>query len=154
MHAPPEAVWGAVEGIGGKTGWYSMRAAWKARGMIDRRPAGRPAARAARSAPAAGRRRDGLLAGRGDHPRTLLRLRAEMKLPGLAWLELTVEPERDGETTYRQRAIFYPHGLAGHAYWRSIEPFHGIVFGAMLRNITEAAEQADQPSPTALSGAG
>jgi hypothetical protein len=54
-------------------------------------------------------------------------------------------------TTYSQRAIFQPRGLAGHAYWRSISPFHGVVFGGMLRNITAAAERAgrsvDKPAP-------
>jgi hypothetical protein len=47
-------------------------------------------------------------------------------------------------TTYSQRAIFRPHGLAGHAYWRSISPFHGVVFGGMLKNITAAAERAER----------
>ena len=76
-----------------------------------------------------------------------------MKLPGLAWLELSVGRDGNGETTYRQRAIFQPRGLAGHAYWRSIAPFHGIVFGGMLRNITAAAErQAGQPVPIAVPG--
>jgi hypothetical protein len=67
-----------------------------------------------------------------------------MKLPGLAWLELTAGRDQAGMTTYGQRAIFQPRGLAGHAYWRSISPFHGIVFGGMARNITRAAEQADR----------
>ena len=74
-----------------------------------------------------------------------------MKLPGLAWLELAVGRDHDGMTTYSQRAIFQPRGLAGHAYWRSISPFHGVIFGGMLRNITAAAEQAgrsaDKPAP-------
>jgi Protein of unknown function (DUF2867) len=43
-----------------------------------------------------------------------------------------------------QRAIFRPRGLAGHAYWRSISPFHGVVFGGMLKNITAAAERAER----------
>jgi uncharacterized protein DUF2867 len=81
-------------------------------------------------------------------PGKLLRLRAEMKLPGLAWLELSVGQDYDGMTTYSQRAIFRPRGLAGHAYWRSISPFHGVVFGGMLRNITAAAEQAGRTSDT------
>ena len=85
-------------------------------------------------------------------PGSLLRLRAEMKLPGLAWLELAVGQDHDGMTTYSQRAIFQPRGLAGHAYWRSISPFHGVVFGGMLRNITAAAERAgraaEEPVPT------
>ena len=71
----------------------------------------------------------------------LLRLRAEMKLPGAAWLELKVEVV-DGRTVFVQRALFHPRGLAGHAYWRSIAPFHGVVFGGMLSNITGAAERA------------
>jgi hypothetical protein len=72
-----------------------------------------------------------------------------MKLPGLAWLELSVGQNGDGQTTYRQRAIFQPRGLAGHAYWRSISPFHGIVFGGMVRNITTAAERAGRTGPGA-----
>jgi len=83
-------------------------------------------------------------------PGALLRLRAEMKLPGLAWLELSVGQDPDGLTTYRQRAIFRPRGLAGHAYWRSISPFHGVVFGGMLKNITAAAEQAERTGDTPL----
>ncbi|PZS38679.1 MAG: DUF2867 domain-containing protein, partial [Pseudonocardiales bacterium] len=65
---------------------------------------------------------------------SLLRLRAEMKLPGLAWLELSVEQDDQGRTVYHQRAIFQPRGAAGISYWRSISPFHGVVFGGMVRN--------------------
>ena len=73
----------------------------------------------------------------------LLRLRAEMRLPGLAWLELAVEPAAAGEgSTYVQRALFHPRGLAGHAYWWSVAPFHGVVFGGMLENIASAAQRA------------
>ena len=74
-------------------------------------------------------------------PGELLRLRAEMKVPGAAWLELSIE-RREGRTVFHQRAVFHPRGLAGHAYWRAIAPFHGVVFGGMLRNITGAAERA------------
>jgi len=79
-------------------------------------------------------------------PGRLLRLRAEMKLPGLAWLELSVRPDARGRTRYRQQAIFRPRGLACHAYWWTVWPFHGLVFGAMTRNIATTAENADQPS--------
>jgi Protein of unknown function (DUF2867) len=74
-------------------------------------------------------------------PGRLLRLRAEMRLPGLAWLELAVE-EVDGATVFRQRAIYHPRGLLGHAYWWAVYPFHGIVFGGMQRNIARAAQAA------------
>jgi hypothetical protein len=70
-------------------------------------------------------------------PDELLRLRAEMRLPGLAWLELSILP---APTRYHQRAIFHPRGLLGHVYWWSVSPFHGLVFGAMARNISQAAE--------------
>jgi hypothetical protein len=72
----------------------------------------------------------------------LLRLRAEMRVPGLAWLELGVG-NQDGATTYLQRALFHPRGLFGHLYWWSVAPFHGVVFGGMARNIAHAAEALD-----------
>ena len=74
-------------------------------------------------------------------PGRLLRLRAEMRLPGLAWLELRVEDGAAGETMFAQRALFHPRGLAGHAYWWSVWPFHGVVFGGMLANIAGAAHR-------------
>ena len=72
-------------------------------------------------------------------PGRLLRLRAEMRLPGLAWLELTSGRDGTGRTVYGQRALFHPRGLAGHAYWWSVSPFHSVVFGGMARNIAAAA---------------
>jgi hypothetical protein len=72
-------------------------------------------------------------------PERLLRLRAEMRLPGLAWLEFRVRSDA-GRTVYTQRALFHPHGLLGHVYWWAISPFHGVVFGGMKRNIARAAE--------------
>ena len=72
---------------------------------------------------------------------SLLRLRAEMKLPGLAWLELSAGRDDQDRTVYHQRAIFQPRGAAGIAYWRSISPFHGAVFGGMVKNIAQAAER-------------
>jgi uncharacterized protein YbjT (DUF2867 family) len=153
VRASPAALWRVIEGIGGETGWYSLPAAWAARGLLDRLAGGVGLRRG---------RRDPrhLLAGdaldfwrvEAITPGSLLRLRAEMKLPGLAWLEMAVGRDDAGTTTYSQRAIFQPRGLAGHAYWRSISPFHGVVFGGMLRNITAAAERAsraaDMPAPT------
>ncbi|WP_143589270.1 DUF2867 domain-containing protein, partial [Streptomyces angustmyceticus] len=77
----------------------------------------------------------------------LLRLRAEMRLPGLAWLELTVGRDARGRTLYGQRALFHPHGLTGHAYWWAVSPFHAAVFGGMARNIAAAAAAAQHPRP-------
>jgi hypothetical protein len=63
-----------------------------------------------------------------------------MRLPGLAWLDLSVA-ERGGRTWFRQRALFHPRGLPGQLYWWAVWPFHGIVFGTMQRNIRRAAEE-------------
>jgi hypothetical protein len=145
VHASPAALWRVIEGIGGETGWYSFPAAWAVRGLLDRL-AGGVGLRRGRRDPRHLLMGDALDFWRVEaiEPGKLLRLRAEMKLPGLAWLELSVGKDYDGMTTYSQRAIFRPHGLAGHAYWRSISPFHGVVFGGMLKNITAAAERAER----------
>jgi hypothetical protein len=74
-------------------------------------------------------------------PKEMLRLRAEMRVPGQAWLEMSIEQR---PTTYRQRALFHPRGLWGHAYWWMVAPFHGIVFGSMARNIVGAAEDLER----------
>ena len=142
VHATPADVWRVIEGIGGATGWYSFPAAWAVRGLLDRL-AGGVGLRRGRRDPRHLRPGDALDFWRVEAitPGSLLRLRAEMKLPGLAWLELSVDRDQAGQTRYRQRAIFQPRGLAGHAYWRSIAPFHGVVFGGMVRNITQAAER-------------
>jgi hypothetical protein len=62
-----------------------------------------------------------------------------MRLPGRAWLELRVEPAAAATSRLRQRAVFLPRGLAGHAYWAAVWPFHAAVFGGMVRNIARAA---------------
>ncbi|MEV8093150.1 SDR family oxidoreductase [Kitasatospora sp. NPDC085879] len=138
--AAPEAVWRVVEGIGGENGWYSFPLAWALRGWVDRAVGG-VGLRRGRRDPARLRVGDSLDFWRVEEiePGRLLRLRAEMRLPGPAWLELTVAPDGDGGAVYRQRALFHPHGLAGHAYWWSVAPFHAVVFGGMARNITERA---------------
>jgi uncharacterized protein YbjT (DUF2867 family) len=151
VRASPAALWDVVEGIGGASGWYSFPAAWALRGLLDRL-AGGVGLRRGRRDPRRLLVGDALDFWRVEAitPGSLLRLRAEMKLPGLAWLELTVDRDDGGRTIYSQRAIFQPRGLAGHAYWRSISPFHGIVFGGMVRNLTQAAESAAQPQLTAV----
>jgi uncharacterized protein YbjT (DUF2867 family) len=148
VNATPDALWRVIEGIGGTTGWYSFGAAWAVRGLMDRLVGG-VGLRRGRRDPVHLRTGDAVDFWRVEaiKPGELLRLRAEMKLPGLAWLELHVGRDDRGRTTYRQRMIFQPHGLAGHAYWRSSSLFHGPVFGDMARNVTAAAEQHGTRSP-------
>ncbi|GAA1621141.1 SDR family oxidoreductase [Catellatospora bangladeshensis] len=142
VKAPPRALWNVVTSIGGEKGWYSFPLAWSARGWFDRAIGGVGLRRG---------RRDPVRLYTGEaldfwrveeiEPGRLLRLRAEMMLPGRAWLELRVCDDPQG-SRYEQRAVFIPRGLAGHLYWRSISPFHAIVFGGMARNIARAAERA------------
>jgi uncharacterized protein YbjT (DUF2867 family) len=144
----PEDLWAVIEGIGGAHGWYSWSFGWRVRGVLDRIFGG-PGLRRGRRHPdtlAVGDALDWWRVEDLDRPR-LLRLRAEMRLPGLAWLELIVtQPdeagptENGGPTLFRQRALFHPRGLAGQLYWAAIKPFHGIVFGGMQRNIARAAK--------------
>jgi hypothetical protein len=63
-------------------------------------------------------------------------------LPGLAWLELRLEPVDGDRTRFVQRALCAPHGLLGHAYWWAVAPFHAFIFGSMVRNIADAAVAA------------
>lgn len=141
VNATPEHLWSVIEGIGGRNGWYSWALAWWARGVLDRMFGG-PGLRRGRRNP-----RDLVVGDVVDFWRvedtddaTFLRLRAEMKLPGLAWLEMKVGATDGGTTTFHHRALFAPKGLLGHLYWFAIFPFHGIVFGGMQRNIAQAAE--------------
>ena len=142
--ASPAALWAVIEGIGGENGWYSSPLLWAIRGWMDRLVGGIGLAR--------GRRSKGRLAV-GDaldfwrvealDPGRMLRLRAEMKVPGLAWLELKASPDGDrGGSRYDQRAVFFPRGLAGRLYWLAVVPFHGFIFAGMARRITATAEAA------------
>ncbi|MFE4990975.1 SDR family oxidoreductase [Streptomyces mirabilis] len=147
VDAPPAALWRVIEGIGGENGWYSFPPAWALRGRLDRLVGGVGLRRGRRDA-ARLRVGDSLDFWRVEEiePGRLLRLRAEMRLPGLAWLEMYAEAGAERGSRYRQRALFHPHGLLGHAYWWSISPFHAVVFGGMARNIAKAAAEADVPA--------
>jgi uncharacterized protein YbjT (DUF2867 family) len=149
--AAAERTWALVEGIGGESGWYSFPLAWAVRGWLDRLVGG-VGLRRGRRDPTRLRVGDALDFWRVEEVQrgSLLRLRAEMRLPGLAWLEFTVTGD-GARSTLTQKATFYPRGLAGHAYWHGIAPFHGIVFGGMISNIAAAAERSARDEPTPLS---
>lgn len=142
VSAPVADLWRVIEGVGGDNGWYSFPLAWSVRGWMDRAVGGVGLRRGRRD-------RSRLLVGEAldwwrveeIEPGRLLRLRAEMKVPGRAWLEMRAMPgDEPGTSVYRQRAVFLPRGLAGHAYWASVAPFHGVVFNGMARNIAKGAE--------------
>jgi uncharacterized protein YbjT (DUF2867 family) len=145
VRASADALWRVIEGVGGDRGWYSFPAAWAVRGLLDRAVGG-VGLRRGRRDPDRLQVGDPLDFWRVEEviPGSLLRLRAEMKLPGRAWLEFSVQRDQPGRPVFRQRAIFRPVGLFGQVYWWSLRPFHGIVFGDMLRNIAATAGQATQ----------
>ncbi|MDO9591290.1 MAG: SDR family oxidoreductase, partial [Microcella sp.] len=138
--APPEALWRVVEGIGGDNGWYSLPVAWAARGWVDKLVGGVGLRRGRRDPDrlAQGEALDFWRVERLERGR-FLRLRAEMKLPGRAWLEFTVEERPGGRSRLVQRAIFFPTGLGGRLYWAAVFPFHGVIFSGMARSIAATA---------------
>jgi len=127
--------------LGGDHGWYSANLLWRLRGALDRLVGG-PGLRRGRRDPEALRHGDALDFWRvvAIEPDRLLRLRAEMKLPGTAWLELEIRPGAGGTSTVVQTATFAPRGLAGLLYWYAVLPLHGIVFAGLLAGIRRAAE--------------
>ncbi|HEY6118574.1 MAG TPA: SDR family oxidoreductase [Pyrinomonadaceae bacterium] len=135
----PAVAFTPIERIGGDSGWYAWNWLWRMRGFVDlvlggvgvRR--GRPGADVIRVG-------DTIDFWRVEkfEPNHLLRLVAEMKLPGRAWLEFEVTGD-DYVSTIRQTAIFDPVGLFGRLYWYALYPFHQLIFGGMLRRIVAAS---------------
>ncbi|MBW4702917.1 SDR family oxidoreductase [Micromonospora sp. RL09-050-HVF-A] len=140
VDASPAELWRVIEGVGGEHGWYSFPLAWSVRGWLDRLVGG-VGLRRGRRDPHRLQVGEALDFWRVEEivPGELLRLRAEMRLPGRAWLEMRAEPLGEGRTRYVQRAVFLPRGLPGHLYWLSVAPFHAVVFGGMARNIANHA---------------
>ncbi|MGM1018253.1 MAG: SDR family oxidoreductase [Actinomycetota bacterium] len=153
MHtsAPVEDLWRVIVAIGGENGWYSSPVLWAIRGWMDRLVGGVGLRRGRRSRTLA-RVGDAVdfwrveaveEPGDGDSAAErragLFRLRAEMKVPGSAWLEMRAIPYGDG-AIYEQRAVFFPRGLGGRLYWFAVLPFHGFIFAGMAARITAAAE--------------
>jgi uncharacterized protein YbjT (DUF2867 family) len=135
--SPPMA-FRPIERLGGKTGWYYGNWLWGIRGLLDLLFGGAGMRRGRRDP-------DRLLAGdtldfwRVEEIQTdsLLRLAAEMRLPGRAWLQFEVEPDGSG-SVIRQTAIFDPAGVLGQLYWYLLYPVHQFVFAGMLGGIVDA----------------
>lgn len=138
--APPEAVFKMITRLGGKTGWLYLNWAWSLRGWIDRLFGG-VGLRRGRRHPEEIRRGDALDFWRVEtvEPGKSLLLRAEMKLPGRAWLQFETLPYGDGQTLLGQTAFFAPKGLFGLAYWYLLYPIHRIIFAGMIRSLSERA---------------
>lgn len=140
---PPHKVFNPIVTIGGDNGWYAFNFLWKFRGWVDLLLGGVGLRRGRRD-------QEHLFVGDAvDFWRVekieadrLLRLRAEMKVPGRAWLEFEVEPTTTGSVV-RQTAMYDPEGLFGLLYWYALYPVHGPVFSGMLKGIAQRARQVD-----------
>ena len=138
----PAAAFQPILRIGGDAGWYYGSFLWRLRGFLDLLAGGVGLRRARRRA-------DELVPGdaldfwrvEAIEPDRLLRLRAEMKVPGRAWLQFETTPAPGG-TEIRQTAIFDASGLLGLAYWYALYPLHRFVFAGMLRGIAGRAQKS------------
>jgi hypothetical protein len=131
-----EEIWKRIEAIGGDNGYSTATWAWELRGLMDRFVGGVGLRRGRRDPNTLmeGEALDFWRVEKIERP-NLLRLRAEMKLPGLAWLEFRTFKLPNGKTLLVQRAFFHPKGLFGHAYWAAVFPMHGIVFPSMAKKL-------------------
>jgi len=146
VNLPANQIFRAYTGLGGERGWLFMNWAWEIRGWIDKLFGGVGLRR--------GRRHpDEIWVGEAlDFWRVealemerLIRLRAEMKVPGKAWLEFRSIPQSDGKTLLTQTAYFAPRGLLGLLYWYLLYPIHGFIFSGMIKKIAiRASESANR----------
>ncbi len=134
-------VYRVFTGIGGDRGWFFANWTWKLRGTMDRLLGG-AGLRRGRRHPDELRVGDALDFWRVEDliPNRLLRLRAEIKLPGRAWLQYEVRENPDGSSELEQTAAFIPRGLFGLAYWYALYPFHSWIFSGLIRAVGRRAE--------------
>jgi uncharacterized protein YbjT (DUF2867 family) len=146
--ASRSAIFSVFTKLGGERGWLYADGLWALRGRMDRLVGGVGLRRGRRSASEL-RVGDALDFWRVEayEPDHLLRLRAEMRLPGYAWLEFETLANEKGRTSLRQTAFFDPRGVFGYLYWYGVLPFHGLIFGNMASRIVREAERAEDEAP-------
>ena len=137
----PEALFRAFTRLGGKHGWLYLNSLWQLRGLFDRLLGG----------PGMRGRRDGESLNEGDKvdfysvealvPDRMARLRAELKAPGLGWMEWRVKPEPAGGALFSQLVFFAPKGVLGFLYWYGLYPIHHLVFKGLFKQIKQKAGQ-------------
>lgn len=147
VRASPARVFEVICGFGGDEGWPAGNFLWQFRGLLDRLCGGTGMRRGRR------RPRELVVGDPVDFWRVealeaprLLRLRAEMKLPGRAWLQFEVQPDAEGARV-EQTAFFEPDGLPGYLYWYTALPLHRFVFPGLINAVKARAEAAERPQP-------
>jgi len=137
---PQTTVFKMISRLGGQNGWLYLNWAWRVRGWMDRIVGG-VGLRRGRRDPEAIRMGDAIDFWRVEsvEPGKRLLLRAEMKLPGRAWLQFEALPHEDGQTRLVQTAFFAPKGLLGFIYWYALYPIHRMIFAGMIRNLARGA---------------
>ena len=148
VKSPPAAAFLPVRRIGGAQGWYCGNALWRLRGFLDLLVGGIGMRRGRRD-PEVPHLGDALDFWRVEayEPDRLLRLAAEMKVPGRAWLQFEVTSQPGGGSEIRQTAIFDPAGIAGLLYWYALYPLHALIFRGMLAGIAERAAPGGAKTP-------
>ncbi|HRX04036.1 MAG TPA: SDR family oxidoreductase [Anaerolineae bacterium] len=147
VNASPAATFAAFTGVGGESGWPTFNWAWQLRGIADRMVGG-VGFRRGRRDPDELRVGDALDFWRVERVEAdqLLLLRAEMKVPGDAWLQFEAKAQDDRSTHLVQTAFFAPKGLFGLLYWYALYPVHGPIFSSMIDAISRQAETVANPS--------
>jgi uncharacterized protein YbjT (DUF2867 family) len=150
VETSPDLAFDTITRLGGETGWLYGNALWRLRGWIDQLIGGAGFREG---------RRDETQLRVGDavdfwrvealDPDRLLRLRAEMRLPGRAWLQFDVQPAEDEphRTQITQTVFFEPKGLGGTVYWNLVRPVHSLLFSGLLRELTDWIEAREPDAP-------
>ena len=141
IDAPPKRVFSEVSSLGGDRGWPAWSWAWKLRGLMDQMVGG-PGLKRGRRHPTAlvpGDVVDFWRVEQVESP-SLLRLHAEMKVPGKGWLQWAIQ-EEGGKTMLTQTALFEPHGFWGRAYWYGLYPIHHFIFDALIDAVANSAAE-------------
>lgn len=146
VRAPPPRVFAALSSLGGDEGWPAGNFLWQLRGLMDRMVGG-IGMRRGRRRPKELRVGDPVDFWRVEalEEPHLLRFRAEMKLPGRAWLQFEVQPDAGGSRV-EQTAFFQPRGLPGYLYWYAVVPFHRFVFPGLIDALKRKAEESAEPA--------
>ncbi|MDF1499337.1 MAG: SDR family oxidoreductase [Anaerolineales bacterium] len=144
----PEKTFHAFTTLGGETGWLYANWAWWLRGWIDRLVGG-VGFRRGRRDPVALRVGDAVDFWRVERliEYEQILLRAEMKLPGKAWLQFEAQPKDDGGALLTQTAYFAPKGLFGLLYWYGLYPIHAWIFSGLIREVAKMAADIEAPPP-------